>query len=330
MPLRSKKCKHIFCKECFPTFGYQEDCFKCGQQGFADETELCPKLTDSLGRLNVKCPFKEATGCRWKGTYAESERHYKMEHGDSIDVAEAEAMEQPQQEQVAQRQPPAAATPPSSTTPGPPQGEEGKKAPSSSAATSTVATSTVQPDKVPTKMPVKAPMKAPMAVPVPVPVFVPVAANVVPQVAKAAVAVAPNSGTAKPPPPSNPASSKCCAACGKADAPKSCSVCKVTKYCSRDCQVANWKSHKKECKKLRPEEAVTHPPPPSATAPVPSQLSQQQADTINHYLANPNVLDPSSQAGTNPWRSGPARMHYDAIMGIGPGGDDEEDEDEYY
>ncbi|KAI6131225.1 hypothetical protein EV401DRAFT_451070 [Pisolithus croceorrhizus] len=39
-----------------------------------------------------------------------------------------------------------------------------------------------------------------------------------------------------------------CAACGKGDVPLSkCGRCKTNKYCSRDCQVKDWRTHKKNC-----------------------------------------------------------------------------------
>ncbi len=42
-----------------------------------------------------------------------------------------------------------------------------------------------------------------------------------------------------------------CVKCGKEDGLSACSRCKVTLYCSRECQVAHWKDgHKAECKKL--------------------------------------------------------------------------------
>lgn len=43
-----------------------------------------------------------------------------------------------------------------------------------------------------------------------------------------------------------------CAACGSVGATKRCSGCKVTRYCSPECQDRHWKTggHKKDCKKL--------------------------------------------------------------------------------
>lgn len=39
-----------------------------------------------------------------------------------------------------------------------------------------------------------------------------------------------------------------CAACGKGDVPLStCGRCKTNKYCSKDCQVRDWKTHKRNC-----------------------------------------------------------------------------------
>ncbi len=45
-----------------------------------------------------------------------------------------------------------------------------------------------------------------------------------------------------------PAEEKLCAVCNKA-ATKSCSQCKIMRYCSRDCQAVHWPTHKLTCKK---------------------------------------------------------------------------------
>ncbi|KAI6115966.1 hypothetical protein F5141DRAFT_1266072 [Pisolithus sp. B1] len=58
-----------------------------------------------------------------------------------------------------------------------------------------------------------------------------------------------HAGTVEPAdvPPAGPALTRC-AACGKGDTPLSkCGRCKTNKYCSRDCQVKDWKTHKKNC-----------------------------------------------------------------------------------
>lgn len=45
-----------------------------------------------------------------------------------------------------------------------------------------------------------------------------------------------------------------CANCGNPAAPKTCSKCKTTHYCSKDCQSAHWKAgHKRECAKYAEE-----------------------------------------------------------------------------
>lgn len=56
-----------------------------------------------------------------------------------------------------------------------------------------------------------------------------------------------------------------CANCGKEGGNlKACAACKLVKYCSRDCQIAHRKLHKKECRKraaeLRDIELFKHPP----------------------------------------------------------------------
>ena len=60
-----------------------------------------------------------------------------------------------------------------------------------------------------------------------------------------------------------------CANCGKgeeeSDKLKSCTACKMVKYCSRDCQIAHRPHHKKECRKRAAElhdiELFKQPPP---------------------------------------------------------------------
>ena len=49
----------------------------------------------------------------------------------------------------------------------------------------------------------------------------------------------------------HPAKSSACAHCGiNAPSLKACSRCKITSYCSKECQVAHWKSgHKSDCGK---------------------------------------------------------------------------------
>ena len=48
-----------------------------------------------------------------------------------------------------------------------------------------------------------------------------------------------------------------CQNCGKMEGKKgqlrACSKCKKARYCGRDCQVAHWKEHKKECARLAKE-----------------------------------------------------------------------------
>ena len=61
--------------------------------------------------------------------------------------------------------------------------------------------------------------------------------------------------------------SLCCANCGKGEESsgelKLCTACRMVKYCSRDCQKANRRQHKKECKKraaeLHDEELFSKP-----------------------------------------------------------------------
>lgn len=76
-----------------------------------------------------------------------------------------------------------------------------------------------------------------------------------------------------------------CAECGKVgDDHKLCSSCKSVKYCSRQCQLKSWPSHKEECKKQSAklqEGALFKPPPPQPDCPIcmlplPIDISQCQ------------------------------------------------------
>eukprot|EP00877_Chromochloris_zofingiensis_P002270 jgi/Chrzof1/12043/Cz06g19070.t1 len=54
---------------------------------------------------------------------------------------------------------------------------------------------------------------------------------------------------------------RCCWHCGmRQEGPEplsKCSVCRVARYCSRECQVAHWKAHKKECPDLTKQKAAS-------------------------------------------------------------------------
>jgi len=66
-----------------------------------------------------------------------------------------------------------------------------------------------------------------------------------------------------------------CANCGKGEEAginlKACTACKLVKYCSRECQIAHWPHHKKECKKKAAElhdEKLFKQPPPREDCPI--------------------------------------------------------------
>ena len=63
-----------------------------------------------------------------------------------------------------------------------------------------------------------------------------------------------------------------CAACGKdGDGLKTCTACKLVKYCNATCQKAHRPQHKKECKKRAAElhdEALFKQPPPREECPI--------------------------------------------------------------
>ena len=67
-----------------------------------------------------------------------------------------------------------------------------------------------------------------------------------------------------------------CANCGKegddTNKLKSCTACKLVKYCSRECQIAHRPKHKKECRKraaeLHDEELFKQPPPEYEDCPI--------------------------------------------------------------
>jgi len=60
-----------------------------------------------------------------------------------------------------------------------------------------------------------------------------------------------------------------CANCGKGEEEsgklKSCTACKLVKYCSRECQIAHRPQHKRECRRraaeLHDEKLFKQPPP---------------------------------------------------------------------
>ena len=66
-----------------------------------------------------------------------------------------------------------------------------------------------------------------------------------------------------------------CANCGKGEESvgdlKSCTACKLVKYCNRDCQIAHRPQHKKACKKRAAElhdEMLFSEPPPREDCPI--------------------------------------------------------------
>jgi len=66
-----------------------------------------------------------------------------------------------------------------------------------------------------------------------------------------------------------------CANCGKGEEEshklKSCTACKLVKYCSRECQIAHRSQHKKECRKRAAElhdEKLFKQPPPADDCPI--------------------------------------------------------------
>ena len=68
-----------------------------------------------------------------------------------------------------------------------------------------------------------------------------------------------------------------CANCGKGEGEesagdlKSCTACKLVKYCNRDCQIVHRPQHKKACKKRAAElyeEALFNEPPPNEECPI--------------------------------------------------------------
>jgi len=66
-----------------------------------------------------------------------------------------------------------------------------------------------------------------------------------------------------------------CANCGKGEEEshklKSCTACKLVKYCSRDCQIAHRPQHKKECRRRAAElydEKLFKQPPPKDDCPI--------------------------------------------------------------
>ncbi|KAI8930811.1 hypothetical protein NX059_011834 [Plenodomus lindquistii] len=59
-----------------------------------------------------------------------------------------------------------------------------------------------------------------------------------------------------------------CAQCGKSpDSLKQCIKCHSISYCNKDCQKANFKTHKKVCASLAQEYTKTHEPKMASKAP---------------------------------------------------------------
>ena len=83
-----------------------------------------------------------------------------------------------------------------------------------------------------------------------------------------------------------------CANCGKGEESsgelKSCTACKIVKYCSRDCQRAHRSRHKKECRKraaeLYDEKLFKQPPPQFEACPI-CLLRMPTLDTGRRYYS---------------------------------------------
>ena len=81
-----------------------------------------------------------------------------------------------------------------------------------------------------------------------------------------------------------------CASCGAMPATKICSLCKLVYYCSKECQVAHWKTggHKAECKKA------------TASASFPSAASPTSSEEITGTMSAPAASPPSPAASDSP------------------------------
>lgn len=49
-----------------------------------------------------------------------------------------------------------------------------------------------------------------------------------------------------------------CKKCGKESAKNCCTGCKITFYCSKECQVADWKTHKSQCRPYEVKNKFSH------------------------------------------------------------------------
>lgn len=72
---------------------------------------------------------------------------------------------------------------------------------------------------------------------------------------------------------------------------KQCAKCNVTTYCSRDCQKADWKTHKKICGK---QDNAEHSQPSASSASRPSASSRQSAPF------NVHTVTPGARSGGSP------------------------------
>lgn len=62
---------------------------------------------------------------------------------------------------------------------------------------------------------------------------------------------------------SNNNNNRRCNFCNMPDPQFKCVKCKTTFYCSKECQKADWKKHKKVCKSIESSKELSLPPPPS-------------------------------------------------------------------
>lgn len=102
-----------------------------------------------------------------------------------------------------------------------------------------------------------------------------------------------------------------CAHCGASPATKRCSVCKQEWYCSRECQLAAWKGHKKHCKKLAAAAAAEPAAAAPAQKPSPAKKAPQSpsSDKLLACAECKNMLSASNFAKGQLKKKGKRRCH---------------------